>query len=110
MKQVKKRTEKQNRSFHKGFTDISNILIENGVSLNAVIKNLEIRPTPESVKEIYKAIAYSKYGVKSTTELTTSQIDPVWEDLIKAISIATGVYIVFPSEENREAYINSLDN
>lgn len=100
---MKIRTIQQNKSIHKGCQNIADVLIENGVSLNKVIQNLEVRPSMESIKDIFRSIAESKYGIKSTTELTTAQIDPVWEDLIKAVSESTGVYIEFPS---RESFIN----
>ncbi len=105
----KQRSNLQSRSLHKGCQDIADILIENNITLNAIIKNLEIRPTKESIKEVYKAIAYAKFGVDSTTKLKTNQIDPVWEDLIKAVSETTGVFIPFPSQENTESYLNSFD-
>jgi hypothetical protein len=53
-----------------------------------------------SVKDIFRAIAKSKYGVESTADLKSNQIDPVWEDLIKAVSEATGIFIDFPAREN----------
>jgi len=106
---MKQRTIQQNRSIHKGCSDVANVLIENGISLNKVIKNLEIRPSMESVKDIFRSIAESKYGIKSTTELQSNQIDSVWEDLIKSVSETTGIFIVFPAKENTDEYINSLD-
>lgn len=105
----KQRTIQQNKAIHLGAQNIADVLIENGVSLNKVIQNLEVRPSMESIKDIFRSIAESKYGIKSTTELTTAQIDPVWEDLIKAVSEATGVFIDFPSRENTESYLKSLE-
>lgn len=99
----KEKTRQQEKAYHKGFEQIANILIENNITLNMVIKNLEIRPTKENVKDIFRAIAKSKYGVESTSDLKSNQIDPCWEDLQKAISESTGVYIEFP---NRESTIN----
>lgn len=88
---------------------MANVLIENGISLNKLIKNLEVRPSMESIKDIFRSIAESKYGIKSTTELQSNQIDSVWEDLIKAVSETTGIFIPFPAKENTDEYINSLD-
>lgn len=96
---MKKRSLQQNKSIHKGCQDIANVLIENGISLNTVIKNLEVRPSMESIKDIFRSIAQAKYGVESTTSLTTAQIDPVWEELVKAVSENTGIFIPFPSKE-----------
>lgn len=96
---MKQRTIQQNKSIHKGCQNIADVLIDNGISLNKVIKNLEIRPSMDSVKDIFRSIAESKYGVKSTTELKSNQVTEVWEDLIKAVSESTGVFIPFPSKE-----------
>jgi len=96
---MKQRTNQQNKSIHKGCQQIANVLVENGISLNKVIKNLEIRPSMESVKDIFRSIAESKYGIKSTTELKSNQVTEVWEDLIKAVSESTGIFIPFPSKE-----------
>jgi hypothetical protein len=96
----KQRSIPQNNSIHLGCLQIANVLIENNITLNAVIKNLEIRPSMHSVKDIFRAIAKSKYGVESTADLKSNQIDPVWEDLIKAVSEATGIFIDFPAREN----------
>ena len=104
MKKEKGRTILQNNSIHLGCTQIANVLIENNITLNAVIKNLEIRPSMNSIKDIFRAIAKAKYGVESTADLKSNQIDPCWEDLIKAISEATGVFIEFPSRESTINY------
>jgi len=95
----KQRTIQQNKAIHKGCQNIADVLIENGISLNKVIKNLEVRPSMESVKDIFRSIAESKYGIKSTTELKSNQVTEVWEDLIKAVSESTGIFIPFPSKE-----------
>lgn len=63
----------------------------------------------ESIKEIYKDIAKSKYGVDSTTQLDRKQIDQVWEDMTKALSINTGVHFPFPSEESRLEALESYE-
>lgn len=106
----KQRTLQQNKSIHKGCQNIADVLIENGVSLNKVIQNLEVRPSMESVKDIFRSIARAKYGIDSTTKLTTGQVNHVWEDLIKAISETTGIFIPFPSQESTEEYLKSFEN
>ena len=107
-KEEKQRSILQNRALHKGFQQIADTLIENGVSLQKAFKDLEIRPTKESIKSIFRQVANAKFETTSTTELTTKQIDEVWEDITKALSENTGVYFPFPSQENTESYINSF--
>lgn len=107
---TKQRSLPQNRSIHKGCQQIADLLVENGISLNKVIQNLEIRPTMNSVKDIFRHIAKEKFGTDSTADLEKDQIDPVWDDLVKSISQVTGVFIPFPSQENSDEYLKSLDN
>lgn len=103
------RSQEQNRSLHLGFTQIADTLVENGVSLSVVLQNLDVRPTMESVKAIFRAIAHAKYGHDSTAKLTTDQVDKVWDELIKAVSQTTGIFIPFPSEETRREALESYE-
>jgi len=105
----RKRTNKQNRSIHLGCSQIADILVENGISLQVAFKNIEVRPTMEVIKGIFRQIANAKFEVTSTADLTTSQVDKVWEDLIKPLSENTGVYFSFPSQEDSENYLQSLE-
>lgn len=96
----KQRTIQQNKSIHKGCTDIANLLTEQGKNLSVVIERLDVRPSMESVKDIFRAIAKAKYGIESTSDLKSNQVMEVWDDLIKAISETTGIFISFPSQES----------
>ena len=95
----KNRSLKQNKSIHLGCQQIADILIESGVPLSVAFKNLDVRPTMNSIKDAYRSIASAKYGVDSTADLTTVQINEVWVDLVKALEESTGVTILFPSQE-----------
>jgi len=101
-----KRTLSQNKSIHLGCQQIADIMIENNITINMLIKNIEVRPTMESVKAIFRAMAEEKYLVKSTAELARNQIDPIWEELVHAVSKITGETIPFPSKENTDDYWN----
>lgn len=96
----KQRTIQQNKSIHRGCTDIANLLTEQGKNLSVVIERLDVRPSMESVKDIFRAIAKAKYGIESTSDLQTHQVNEVWDDLIKAVSEATGVFVHYPAKEN----------
>jgi len=101
----KQRTIRQNSAIHKGCQQIADVLVENNITLNKVIQNLEVRPSMNSIKDIFRSIAKAKYGIDSTADLQTNQVDAVWEDLVKAISETTGIFIPFPSQENTEEYL-----
>lgn len=105
----KQRTLKQNASIHKGCTDIANYLVEHGISLNNAFKNLDIPPTMETIKAMYRSIAKAMYQIDSTSQLQRYQVDKVWEVLTKALSENTGLYFSFPSQENTENYLQSLE-
>lgn len=98
-KTEKQRTIQQNNSIHLGCTQIADLLIEHGISLSVAIKNLDVRPTMHSIKDVFRSIANAKYGIESTSELTTWQVNEVWKDLAKALEESTGIPIYFPSNE-----------
>lgn len=105
----KQRSLLQNRALHKGCTQIADMLVEHGISLNVAIKNLDVRPTMESIKDAYRAIAKAKYGVDSTADLKTNEISEVWKDLTKTLSQNTGIDFPFPSEKDTDEYIKSYE-
>lgn len=104
------RSSAQNRALHKGCQDIADTLIENGISLQVLLQHLDVRPSMESIKAIYRDIARAKFEVTSTADLDTTQINKVWDDLSKAVSQTTGVYIPFPSYEQTKSYLQSYEN
>lgn len=104
------RTYKQNRALHKGCQQIADLLIESGISLSVALQGLDVRPTMNSIKDVYRSIAQAKYGVDSTANLTTTQINEVWVDLVTALERNTGVEIGFPSQESTDEFFNSLEN
>lgn len=109
-KQPLQRSLAQNRALHKGCQEIADLLIEQGISLQVLLQHLDVRPSMESIKAIYRDIARAKFEVTSTADLDTSQVNKVWEDLSKAVSETTGVYIGFPSYENTDEYLKSYEN
>ena len=106
----KQRSIQQNSSMHAGFTQIADLLIEHGISLQVLLQHLEVRPSMESIKAIYRDIARAKFEVTSTAELNTAQVSQVWEDLVKAVSVTTGEYVPFPAHENSEEYLSSYQD
>jgi hypothetical protein len=105
----KPQTRLQQKSYHKGFQDIANVLIENGIPLNVLIQHIEVRPTSNNIKDVFRAIAHAKYDIESTSDLNSDEVDEVWEELIKAVSETTGVFIHFPSRETTDEYLDSLE-
>ncbi len=106
---MNQRTTQQNRALHLGCQQIANELVGAGISLEIALRGLDVAPTMESIKDIFRSIAGAKYGVTSTSELQTNQIDEVWRDLTKALSENTGVAFNFPSQQTTQEALESLD-
>ena len=91
-----KRTIKQNSSIHVYFEEVARELNNSGIDMRVLVKNLQVSHTKESVKGIWKAICEAKYGKKSTTELTSKEIDEVYDEFNRLLA-EHGIHIAFPS-------------
>lgn len=84
---------------HKLFDDISLYGIEHGIDQKTVVEALEAYETPTTpkiVKEVWLTIQYAMYGTRSTTKLTTDQVDKVYEVFCKFWSELTGQHFPYP--------------
>ena len=97
------RSNSQNRALHLYFTIISKELTNLGLTFNySGVKglNLEIPYTPEIVKNfIWRPIQISLFDIKSTTKLTTKQINDII-DVITLFFDQKSVKLEFPSIES----------
>lgn len=91
-----RRTRKQNASMHILFEEIARELNNAGIDMRVLVKNLQVSHTKESVKGIWKAICEAKYGKKSTTELTSKEIDEVYDEFNRLLA-EHGIHIPFPN-------------
>ena len=108
-KEPQQRSLAQNKAIHLGCTQIADYLTEHGISLQVAFKDMDIYPTMESIKSIFRQIANAMFQVSSTADLTTAQVDKVWEVLTKSLSENTGIYFSFQSQENTENYLKSYE-
>lgn len=92
----KKRTGRQNNSIHLYFEEVARELNNSGIDMRVLVKNLQVSHTKESVKGIWRAIAEAKYGKKSTTELTSKEIDEVFDEFNRLLA-EFGIHVPFPS-------------
>ena len=97
----KQRTLRQNRALHLFFTLVADSLNEKGFDMRKTLKeDIEINWTPENVKEyLWKPVQKTLLVKKSTTELTTDEIDKVYEVLTRYLAEKTGIVQEFPSIE-----------
>ena len=100
---MKPRTGQQNRSLHKYLTWVAEALADSGQDMRKVVK-LPIRPTTENVKEnMFKPVMTAMFPDKtSTTQLSTVEMQQVYEVFNSAISERLGVGFDWPSEETDE--------
>jgi hypothetical protein len=103
---MEQRTTAQNRAIHKYFEMVADALDREGHSVQDVLKlarKADIRPTPEIVKEVmWKPIQKAMYGTDSTTQLTTAQVDKVYEVMNKFLSEQMEVvHTPFPSRDEQ---------
>jgi len=105
-----KRTLQQNKCLHLLFTQMSDTFNTLGLDMRVVLKpEIKILWTPEAVKrELFKPVMKAMYGKESTTELTTSEVSKVYEQIAKLIGEKFGVEIEFPSKEQLDDYWKTL--
>lgn len=100
---MEKRTNRQNAALHKYLTQVSEVLDKEGNTMQDVVKAIkraEIRPTPVALKEVvWKPLQEIMLGKKSTTELTTAEVDKVYEAMNKWLGDNFQTHVPFPSEE-----------
>lgn len=103
----KQRSLAQNRSLHKYCQEVANELNNSGISMEVFYKNIQADYTMESVKELWRSFARTKYGKKSTTEFTTKELNEIYDEVNRHLS-GFGIHIGFPSQENTDEYLNSF--
>lgn len=101
------RTLKQNSSLHLYFTLLADELNSAGYDMKKTIRQeVDIPWNAYSIKEyLWRPLQEAQLGKKSTTELTTTEIDQIYDTLNRVIGERTGVSVAFPSIESLEAEI-----
>lgn len=96
------RTKQQNKALHVLFRLLAETLNENGLDMRKTLKpEVDIPWSPASAKEyLWRPIQKAQLNKMSTTELTTKEIDEVFDTINKHIGEKFGVHIPFPSIES----------
>ena len=102
-KEVKQRTLRQNRALHTYFGLLADELNTAGLDMKKVLKpHIDIPWSTETIKEfIWKPIQLAQLRKGSTTELTTKEIDLVFDTINRFIGDRFGLHIAFPSIEEQ---------
>lgn len=99
---MEQRTSQQNRALHKYFRLLAEELNTLGLDARKVLKpTYQIWWTEEMVKrDLWKPIQKIMLDKEHTSDLTTKEVDRVFEQINFAIGEKFGVYIPFPSIED----------
>ncbi len=97
-----KRTNKQNAALHVYFKLVADTLNDAGLDMRKVLKpSIEIPWNPSTVKEyIWRPIMKAQLLKRSTTELTTVEIDAVFDTINRHLGEKFGIHEPFPSYDN----------
>ena len=95
----KTRTDLQNKSLHLYFQLLADELNAGGFDMRKVIRDgVDIPWSAYNVKEnLWRPVKEAQLGKKSTTKLTTKEIDIIFDTVNRAIGERTGIHVPFPN-------------
>lgn len=95
------RTNQQNKALHVLFKLLADTLNNHGLDMKKTLKpEVAIPWSPGSVKEfLWRPVQKAQLNKQSTTELTTVEIDEVFDTINKHLGERFGVHVPFPSIE-----------
>lgn len=98
------RTGKQNNALHQYFELLAQALSDAGLDMKKTLKpEAEIPWTAEAVKEyLWRPVQKAQLQKDSTTELSTRNIDEVYDTLNRHLGEKFGITVPFPSQETKE--------
>jgi hypothetical protein len=97
----RKRSIQQNRALHVLFGLMAEALNGAGWDMKKTLKpEIDIPWSAETIKEfIWKPIQEAQLGKRSTTELTTKQVNEIYETIMRHFGEKFGITVDFPSIE-----------
>lgn len=92
------RSNLQNRSLHLYFTQLAEALNLVGGDMRKVIsKEVDIEWTGLSIKEyLWRPLQHEMFQKKSTTQLTSEDINQIYDNVNRIIGERTGVFVPWP--------------
>lgn len=110
----KQRTTTQNKALHAYLCMVAHELQNQGQTMQNVVRKVdmvEITPTTQTVKEIiWRPIQEITLGKKSSTELSTAEINKVYEIMSMFLAKEFEISLPFPSQELTDNYLQSYEN
>lgn len=100
-KKYPQRTKQQNKAIHVLFKLLADTLNEHGFDMKKTLKpEIDIPWSQLSVKEfLWRPVQEAQVQKSSTTELTTKEIDEVFDTINKHLGERLGLHVPFPSIE-----------
>lgn len=100
-KYIKTRSNKQNNSLHLYFQLLATELNLAGYDMRKVIRpEVDISWTPYSVKEyLWRPLQKVMFGKKSTTQLSTEDINLIYDQVNRIVGERTKIHVPFPCLE-----------
>lgn len=100
-KKYPQRTKQQNKALHVLFRLLSDTLNEHGLDMRKTLKpDVEIPWSDKAVKEyLWRPIMKAQLQKQSTTELTTVEIDEVFDTINRHLGERFSLHVPFPSIE-----------
>lgn len=95
-KAERQRSPSQNKSLHLYCQQVADTLNQHGISQEVFFRNIEADFSMETIKNLWRSIAAKKYGKTSTTELSTKQIDEIYDEVNRHLA-KFSIHIPFPS-------------
>jgi len=98
------RTKQQNRAMHLWFQMLADELNDAGLDMRKTLKpEIDIPWRKQTIKDfLWRPVQEIYLKKRSTTELTTEDINAIWEILNRHLGEKFGIHIPFPSIEELE--------
>lgn len=96
-------TKQQNKAMHLWFSQLAEALNKDGYDMRVLIaEGIDIFWSQYTVKEhLWKPTQKAYLGKESTQKLTNKEINDIYDIINKTIGERTGIYIPFPSIEEK---------
>lgn len=101
-KEEKQRTLLQNKCLHAFFTGVSDAARENNLTMQQILaQSVELEPTPMLIKELWRSIQVAMFQKMSTTELSTKEVQEVYEVFNRFLGEKFHIHVPWPSVEEQ---------
>lgn len=101
-KREEKRSLKQNRALHKFFKEVSDEMIAQGITVEAIIKHFNAIPNEKFVKSMFQGRCEQEVGKEHTSDLTKEEFSKVLNSFLDSLSNDLKMEVYFPDEEQRK--------